>query len=208
MMMYCNQLLAVQRLNGEVSYPLSQSNSVVAQAPASSDTPNSTAFDTGSPTNEVNSLSLRSTTMTTVPRTTVQCSQITHAPKKRPYNYVNRVPAIQKKTIRKKKWLKRLQSMTVGKLRITKCCKLRCFRKVSYDHWIERSRFMLSSTTAGLWNVLTSFKISDGTYQFDGKRVCVVFLKKSFRFSTEVVAAVRNVQSSKGRHSRSNSGGS
>ena len=106
---------------------------------------------------------------------------------------MNRVPAIPKKTIRKNKWLSRLTSMSLSKLRSTECCKkLRCFRHVDYDHFLERSRFTLTASTSTRRTILASYLLSDSTFQFNSRRVCVKFLKKSFRFSTELVSAVRN----------------
>ena len=122
---------------------------------------------------------------------THRCAHITKA-KKRAYNFVNRVPAIQKKVIRKEKWISQLRSMTVSKLRSTTCCtKLKCFRHVDYDQFMERAQFILSASTEMRHNILKSYRMSDWTFQFDGRRVCVQFLKKSFRFSTELVSAVR-----------------
>ena len=113
------------------------------------------------------------------PRSTDDCSHITHVRKSRHYRFVNRIPAAPKKVIRKSNWLAKLDSMTVAKLRLTKCCKaLKCFRHVEYDHFIETSRFTLSSSTAIRRNILTSYRTSRGTFEFDGKPVCALFLKK------------------------------
>ena len=120
-----------------------------------------------------------------------RCTNITKV-KKRAYNFVNRVPAIPKKVIRKDKWISNLMSLTVTKLHATSCCsKLTCFRHVDYDHFMERARFILSTSTSTRQNILRSYHLSDRSFQFDVKRVCVMFLKKSFRFSTELDSAVR-----------------
>lgn len=135
------------------------------------------------------------------------CEHITRV-KKRSYNFVNRVPAPPKKKIRKEKWLSRLTSMTLGKLRSTKCCRrLRCFRHVSYETLMERARFLLSASTATRRNTLKSYRVSNKTFHFDGREVCVTFLKKSFRFSTELISAVRTGKSTRRRTAskRSNS---
>ena len=138
------------------------------------------------------------------PRSTDDCSHITHVRKSRHYRFVNRIPAAPKKVIRKSNWLAKLDSMTVAKLRLTKCCKaLKCFRHVEYDQFIETSRFTLSSSTAIRRNILTSYRTSRGTFEFDGKPVCALFLKKAFRFSTELIAAVRSGECTKQKPRRS-----
>lgn len=153
---------------------------------------NDVVFDESPNPNEPATTDLEEADKEPPQRTTVPCAHITKV-KKRGYNFINRVPAAPKKTIRKAKWLALLTSMTVSKLRSTECCsKLKCFRRVSYDQFMESSRFLFSSSTATRRTVLTSYRLSDSTFQFDGNRVCVAFLRKSFRFSSELVAAVRN----------------
>ena len=124
------------------------------------------------------------------PSPVTSCGHITHS-KKRKYNCINRIRAAPKQKITKKKWLAALDSMTLTKLRSTKCCQKHCFRHVAYDHFMERSRFILTASTSTRQVILKSLRVSDERFQFDGRTVCVKFLKNSFRFSTALISAVR-----------------
>ena len=68
------------------------------------------------------------------------------------YTYISRSHAKPKGQPRSQKWMVGLSSMTEPKLRRTVCCKkLKCFTKVDYDYYMERSHhlFSISLSTRG-----------------------------------------------------------
>jgi len=113
----------------------------------------------------------------------------TEIQKRRKYTYRNRLPRAPLSNLRKARWVDLLQSMTVSKLRRTFCCKsLRCFRHVNYDFYMEHAKIILSSTAETRRAVLKSFLSSDRSFLFDGRVVCVRFLREGFHFSTVLKA--------------------
>ncbi len=89
-------------------------------------------------------------------------------------------------------WVSSLDSLTEAKLRRTTCCKqLRCFREVDYGFFIDRCRVILSSSAAVRRNILISMRDSDHDFTFNNRKVCIRFMKKSFHFSTHMMALHR-----------------
>lgn len=110
--------------------------------------------------------------------------------RKRKYQYIKRVKRDRQEKARQKQWLFTLETMTESKLRRFKCCnKFRCFETVDYEHFLEKSRHILSSNVISRRTILQSLRGANDTYFFNGKQVCTRFLKKSFRFSTTLMAS-------------------
>jgi len=109
--------------------------------------------------------------------------------KKRKYHYMKRKEKVSSSVSRQQKWTQALQSMTEAKLRRTSCCKqLKCFKEVNYSFFKQRSKELLSSATVSRRASLQAMRGSDGDYFFNGRRVCTRFLKKSFHFSSDLLA--------------------
>lgn len=114
-----------------------------------------------------------------------------NVPRKRKYNYRIRVPALPKSPSRQVKWMANLEGMSEQKLRRTECCKsLKCFKHVDFDYYLQQARHILSVSYSTRRTILRSYLGSGGSFIFDGKHVCAIFLKKAFRFSTTLIAEV------------------
>ena len=110
---------------------------------------------------------------------------------KRRYTYRTREKKQQSPPKRRSNWLSTLATMTEAKLRVTACCKaLNCFSHVEYDFFMLRSHHILSAPAHTRRTILQSFLGTDNNYFFNGRKVCVAFLKKSFHYSTELIAEV------------------
>ncbi len=111
---------------------------------------------------------------------------------KRKYNYIKRKRRITPSPHRQTDWLSTLDSMSEPKLRRMSCCKrMKCFRNVPYDYYVQRCRHINSSSSSVRKTILTSMIDADKNFIFNGKPVCVRFMKKSFHFSTEFLARDR-----------------
>ncbi len=111
---------------------------------------------------------------------------------KRKYKFVNRKKRSSPKKDRRANWLSTLDTMTEPKLRRMSCCKkLSCFKNVHYEYFLQKSRQLLSSSNTVRRTLLSSMVGADSTLMFNGKLVCVRFMKKAFRFSTECLARDR-----------------
>ncbi len=115
---------------------------------------------------------------------------------RRKYTFVNRKRKAPSARNRRSDWIAILTSMTEPKLRRIKCCKkLMCFKEVNYEHFIERSKHILSSSSVVRRTILNSMIDSNGNYVFDTKIVCIRFMKEAFRFGTEMLARDRKARS-------------
>ncbi len=111
---------------------------------------------------------------------------------KRQYNYVVRKKRKSSHQKRRSDWRTFIETMNEPKMRKTICCKrLKCFQVANYSHFIDRARYILSSSAQVRRATLNSIISSNETFHFNGKEVCVRFLKKAFRFSTSLIAEVR-----------------
>lgn len=113
----------------------------------------------------------------------------------RRYSYVKRKRKEVSGSSRREVWLSALDSMTEPKLRRMFCCKnLSCFKNVDYSYFMQRAKEILSSSSLIRGTILHSFKSSNNSYFFNGKEVCVRFLKAGFHFSTKSLADGRRSQ--------------
>ncbi len=93
---------------------------------------------------------------------------------------------------RRTDWLEFIETMNEPKFRRMVCCKsFKCFKVADYNHTIDRARYVLSASGHIRRATLNSIMSSDGSFHFNGKEVCVRFLKGVFRFSTGLIAEVR-----------------
>ena len=114
-------------------------------------------------------------------------------PLKRPYNFHNRIPAPPKGPTRRDRWAGDLNMTSARKVRKTECCqKLKCFRKVDFDFYIDQSRIIFAFPQHCRETILRSFLGSDGKFFFNGVQVCGSFMKKGFHFGSSTVTRVRN----------------
>lgn len=110
---------------------------------------------------------------------------------RRRYTYCTRQMKQQSPPKRRSNWVLTLGTFTEPKLRMTTCCKsLNCFSHVDYDFFMIRARHILSVPASTRRTILQSFLGADNHYFFNGRKVCVAFLKKSFHYSTELIAEV------------------
>ncbi len=127
--------------------------------------------------------------------------------RRRKYKYVNRKRKLPPSRDRLTKWIATLEAMTEAKLRRIFCCKsLNCFKEVNYDYFIERARHIITSSPLIRRTILSSMIDADRNFIFNGRQVCVRFMKKSFRFSTELLAHDRKINSPRENVSGNQSG--
>lgn len=111
---------------------------------------------------------------------------------KRKYKYVKRKRKVRSSPALRAGWFSTLDSMSQAKLRRMVCCKkFQCFKNVPYDYFIQRCRHIISSSPSVRRNILNSMIDAEKNFVFNGKQVCVRFMKQSFHFSTEFLARDR-----------------
>ncbi len=99
--------------------------------------------------------------------------------------------SISKKPSRATLWKGKLATTTAASLKRTTCCKsLRCFYHVNYEYYMECAKRLITSTPKSRRNILKTYLGSDKKFRFDGRHVCVTFLKEGFHFSTVMIAEV------------------
>ncbi len=116
------------------------------------------------------------------------------SPSKRLYNFVNRLPSSKPRvqSVRPYIWLKKIESMTEPQLRRTRCCRsLRCFHTVVFEYYIERAKEIVPASPAARRAILNGFRGMNDKYYFNGRPVCVRFLKMGFHFSSFVLSSHR-----------------
>ncbi len=128
---------------------------------------------------------------------------------KRKYTYVNRKRKVRTSVDRSSRWLSAFDTMTEPKLRRITCCKkFQCFKHVPYNFFMERCRHILSSSAVVRKSILNSMVDAERNFMFNGKTVCVRFMKKAFHFSTDFLARDRKegpiVENNHAELSRSN----
>lgn len=81
--------------------------------------------------------------------------------------------------------------MTDAALRKLTCCKkLRCFRHVNFEFYLTNAKRLFNASITTRRDILKSFIGSDNEFRYDGRIVCVRFLKEAFHFSTVMIAEV------------------
>ena len=114
---------------------------------------------------------------------------------KRPYRFITRTPSSSPRRIseRPNQWLERVNTITIPELRRLECCKSKkCFQNVDFCFFIERAKEIVTASAAIRRATLNGFKVSDGSFHFNGRPVCVRFLKKAFHFGTDMIADSRS----------------
>ena len=109
----------------------------------------------------------------------------------RNYNYVNRKRKISSFKDLRSQWISSLESTTEPKLKKMSCCRKKCFRNVNYDYYMERCKYVNSSSALVRKTILLSMLNSNKNFVFNGDEVCVRFMKQAFHFSTEFLARIR-----------------
>lgn len=90
---------------------------------------------------------------------------------------------------RREKWAKQVEQLTESRLRQTRCCaSKKCFQVVDFPYFVQRAKALVSASPSVRRATLNGFRSSDGSYYFDGKPVCVRFLKLGFHFSTYMIS--------------------
>lgn len=124
--------------------------------------------------------------------------------RRRPLPITNRVSASEKKPPRRTQWRDRLSTTTAAGVKREFCCKtLRCFYFVDFNFYMENAKRLTTASTDRRRDVLKTYLGSDKKYRFDGKVVCVTFLKKAFHFSTVMIAEVASGKINRDYNSRS-----
>lgn len=88
------------------------------------------------------------------------------------------------------KWLRTLSTFTEAKTRRMKCCNKFCFRHVNFDFLMQNAKTIVSASQSDRRGILNSFRTSDKRFFFDGRAVCVRFLKGAFFFSNDLICEV------------------
>ena len=110
---------------------------------------------------------------------------------RKPYTSDKRVSRPPKGPSRKTNWFNELSTLTAPKLKRYSCCKkLRCFLHVNFDFFMENARIILAASTSKRRTILQSLLGSDNQFRFDGRVICVLFLKLGFHFSTVLISEV------------------
>lgn len=111
-------------------------------------------------------------------------------PKRKPYT--SNIRKLRKTTpeSRSKKWLQELSTLTEAKLRRMRCCKRFCFRAVDFEFFKQNSKTILSSSSSNRQTILKSFRTSHKRFFFDGRVVCVRFLKQAFHYSSDLICEI------------------
>lgn len=110
---------------------------------------------------------------------------------KRKYRHVARTKSPNLPSDRTQRWNGWLISKTDEGLKSLKCCKKNCFTLTDVSFLREKVAALLCSSRTTRRIALMDMLTSSGKFYFDGHPVCSVFLLKSFRFSTELQAEVR-----------------
>ncbi len=131
-------------------------------------------------------------------------------PRKRSYTFVNRTKSTtSSQSSMRKRWKDELVQYSDSELKEIQCCKkLHCFRESNIT--FLRSKMLLYSNFSAERRkyVLHSMMTSEGSFTFDGKRVCATFLKRAFHFSLHLQSVVRGTdgsRSNKSSHSSNDS---
>ena len=112
--------------------------------------------------------------------------------KKRTYKFVNRISNPRKKSKLRENWEMDLQSMSDITIRSTVCCKKKKrFSSVNVPFMRDYVQQLLTSSFRERKERLLSMKGSNGKFTFDGNIVCNMFLKKAFRYGTDLISSTR-----------------
>lgn len=104
------------------------------------------------------------------------------------------------------KWLHEISTLTRTKFKNTYCCvHLKCFRHVNFDFYTQQAGHILAANSDTRRSILKSLLSSDDNFRFDGRVVCVRFLKEAFHFGTVKIAEVSSGKISRPLHSHSSS---
>lgn len=113
--------------------------------------------------------------------------------KKRTYRFIKRVANPRGTSRMRLRWMKLLDK-TNDQLKQESCCKSRsCFKHVNIPFLRDKMGLYLALSVAERRAVLQSMTTSEGHFLFNGKEVCVTFLRKAFHFSPGLQSAIRRL---------------
>ncbi len=113
-------------------------------------------------------------------------------PRKRPYTFVTRQPRDSQPAKMRKKWKEDLDALFEDIDQVVCCKKLQCFKHCNTSFLKTRMKTVTEMTYDQRRLCLLDMKGSNGRFYFDGTPVCNTFLKKAFRFSADLISAVRS----------------
>ncbi len=114
-------------------------------------------------------------------------------PVKRAYTFVNRKRNPRTTAAMRKRWIEELSDLSDGDIKAFTCCKiLKCFSQCNIPFLRGKMRLYREMTYGNRRITLTQMLCSDGLIYYDGRTVCNAFLNKAFRFSFDMITAVRN----------------
>lgn len=87
-----------------------------------------------------------------------------------------------------------------GWKKMTCCKKLNCFRSCISNYLSPKVKISIKLSNEERRSFLTSLLTSEGFFSFDNRRVCSIFLSKSFQFSCDLQQSVREACSSCSSH--------
>ena len=97
------------------------------------------------------------------------------------------------KPSRRQLWLDELTSMTKPKFHASRCCKhLKCYRHANFDFYVKKAREIITADRTTRRTILRSFMDSDKKFRFNGRVVCVLFMRKAFHFSSVFISETAN----------------
>lgn len=123
--------------------------------------------------------------------------------RKRKYTYMARVPKDQRPSEIRQRWGRHAASFTETKIRKLKCCKeYACYQACSPKFLHDKVAVFTKLSRRMRRKALEDLLGSDGSFHFDGRKVCGKFLSISFGFSRDLQASVRANEHSSTRISR------
>ncbi len=112
-------------------------------------------------------------------------------PNKRPYTFINRQENPRKPASMRTRWIIEVDEI-INHADQNKCCKkLACFSNSNSAFLRSRMVLLREMSYENRKQCLSEMMGSNGCFFFDGRQVCTIFLKKAFRFSLDMIAAVR-----------------
>ncbi len=113
------------------------------------------------------------------------------SPQKRAYTFINRVPNPRVKSKMRKRWKADLEAVIEDVNSLACCKKLRCFENCNDSFLRSKMSSYRGMSYEQRKLTLIEMKGSTGKFFFDGKPVCNKFLKKAFRFGSDIISEVR-----------------
>lgn len=124
---------------------------------------------------------------------TSSSSLVSSATNKRRRRYIHKTRTVRPKNESKRRlqWMSML-SLSDSEIRSKKCCTFgKCFVNVDISRLRQSMTSVFSSSRNARRSILSQMYTSSGSFFFDGRRVCSIFLVEAFRFSTELQSSVR-----------------